>query len=149
MLLTGVWQWWKDLFNVVFRIFDDKKLQSMSTDQERTDWMNTTCINALSYIIDVISQYFKVLQAELIPDVFALLSWCIHRCVTTLMHSLNFLVRSNEQLARSGTESLHILVMNNGFDFTEDSWEHTCDSLKSLFDSTAPRVRDFLVALRH
>ena len=49
-------QWWKDIFNVIFRIFDDKKLQGMHSDQERIEWMDTTCDNALRSIIDVVSQ---------------------------------------------------------------------------------------------
>eukprot|EP00053_Salpingoeca_punica_P019678 m.200806 g.200806 ORF g.200806 m.200806 type:complete len:1530 (-) comp17699_c1_seq2:138-4727(-) len=117
-------QWWKDLFRVVFRIFDDKKLQSMHNDQERAEWMNTTCNHALRSVIDVISQFFQVLQNDLLEDVFQLLEWCIHR--------------DNEQLARSGTECLLILVMNNGGNFTDNSWQMLCNTIQRLFVSTAP-----------
>src|SRR3569833_3187337 len=55
-------QWWKDLFLILFRIFDDKKLSDMGSEQERVEWMATTCTHALRSIVDVVSQYFDVLQ---------------------------------------------------------------------------------------
>lgn len=123
-------QWWKDIFNVLFRIFDNKKLQGMHTQQEKTEWLNTTCNHALRSIVDVVSQYFDELQDVLLGDVFDLLHWCIHK--------------NNEQLARTGTECLHILVMNNGVKFTDASWKLAIASIKNFFDSTAPvELMDF------
>lgn len=123
-------QWWKDIFNVVFRIFDDKKLQGMHSDQERIEWMDTTCDNALRSIIDVVSQYFEELQDALLADIFDLLHWCIHR--------------EHEHLARTGTECLHILIMSNGAKFKEESWELAVKSIKKFFKSTEPReLMDF------
>jgi len=118
-------QWWKDIFNVVFRIFDDKKLQQMESQQERDSWMSGTCSIALRSIVDVVSLHFDVLQDVLLPEVFTLLKWCISK--------------DQEDLARTGTESLHILVMNNGNKFTEKSWQLTCEHLQSFFDVTTPR----------
>jgi len=118
-------QWWKDLFNIIFRIFDDKKLQGMNTAQERSNWMNTTCNHALRSIVDVVTMYFVVLQDVLLKETFDLLKWCIHK--------------SNEQLARTGTECLHILVMSNGTKFSDESWQLACDLVTSLFDTTAPK----------
>lgn len=118
-------QWWKDIFNVIFRIFDDKKLQGMHSDQERMEWMDTTCDNALRSIIDVVSQYFDELQEDLLGDIFDLLHWCIHK--------------EHEHLARTGTECLHILIMSNGSKFTESSWELAVESIKKFFKSTEPR----------
>ncbi|GBP14162.1 Brefeldin A-inhibited guanine nucleotide-exchange protein 1 [Eumeta japonica] len=37
--------WWKDLFNVIFRIFDNMKLPEHVT--EKSEWMTTTCNHAL------------------------------------------------------------------------------------------------------
>lgn len=118
-------QWWKDLFGMIFRIFDDKKIQGMNTAQDRTTWMNTTCNHALRSIVDVVTMYFVVLQDVLLKETFDLLKWCIHK--------------SNEQLARTGTECLHILVMSNGTKFTDESWQLACDLVTSLFDTTAPK----------
>eukprot|EP00730_Choanoeca_flexa_P014367 TRINITY_DN6260_c0_g1_i1.p1 TRINITY_DN6260_c0_g1~~TRINITY_DN6260_c0_g1_i1.p1 ORF type:complete len:1256 (+),score=488.56 TRINITY_DN6260_c0_g1_i1:453-3770(+) len=117
-------QWWTDLFRVVFRIFDDKKLAGMASAQEKSEWMSTTCTHALRSVVDVVSQYFDVLQGCVLKDLLAYLTWSI--------------TRENEQLARTGTECLHILVMNNGFAFTDESWSLACDCLKNLFEATEP-----------
>ena len=117
-------QWWTDLFRVVFRIFDDKKLAGMSSQQEQNEWMSTTCTLALRSIIDVVSQFFDILQGCVLAELLTLLEWCI--------------TRHNESLARTGTECLHILVMNNGFNFTDDSWAATCTSLQRLFQVNEP-----------
>ena len=118
-------QWWKDLFAIIFRIFDDKKLQGMHTAQDRTTWMNTTCNHALRSVVDVVTMYFDVLQDVLLKETFDLLKWCIHK--------------SNEQLARTGTECLHIIVMSNGTKFTDASWQLACELITGLFDTTAPK----------
>ena len=118
-------QWWKDIFNVVFRIFDDKKLQQLESQQEKDLWMSGTCSLALRSIVDVVSMHFGVLQEVLLPEVFTLLKWCINK--------------DQEDLARTGTECLHILVMNNGGKFSEKSWELTTELLKDLFVSTTPK----------
>jgi brefeldin A-inhibited guanine nucleotide-exchange protein len=119
-------QWWKDIFDVLNRVFDDNKLKSMQTEQEMTDWMNTTCNHALRSIVDVVSVFFDKLQDVLLKDTFALLEWCIHR--------------DNEQLARTATECLHILVMNNGVKFSDGSWEITVNFIRKFFDTTAPKA---------
>ena len=49
-------QWWVDLFRVIFRIFDDKKLQTMPGEQERAAWLSITCSHALRSIVDVVTQ---------------------------------------------------------------------------------------------
>lgn len=60
-----------------------------------------------------------------------------------LFLTLNVCLVSSEQwydvIITIGTECLHILVMNNGFLFTEKSWGLFCGTLKSLFESTAPQ----------
>ncbi|EDQ86494.1 uncharacterized protein MONBRDRAFT_33770 [Monosiga brevicollis MX1] len=117
-------QWWTDLFRVVFRIFDGKKLHGMTTAQERNEWMSTTCTHALRSIVDVVSQFFDTLQECVLPDLLKLLEWSI--------------LQESEQLARTGAECLHILVMSNGFNFTDASWSAICDCLKSLFTNTKP-----------
>lgn len=119
-------QWWKDIFDVLNRVFDDNKLKTMQTQQEATDWMNTTCNHALRSIVDVVSHFFDNLQDVLLEDTFDLLQWCIHK--------------DNEQLARTATECLHILVMNNGLRFTDSSWELTCNFIKNFFETTAPKA---------
>lgn len=118
-------EWWTDLFRIVFRIFDGKKLSNMSSEQEKIEWMSTTCTHALRSIIDVVSQFFSNLENCVIDELFSLLRWCIQQ--------------ENEQLARTGTECLHILVMSNGFSFQDSTWELAVTTISNLFEDTAPR----------
>ncbi|XP_067620339.1 LOW QUALITY PROTEIN: brefeldin A-inhibited guanine nucleotide-exchange protein 1 [Eurosta solidaginis] len=114
--------WWKDLFNIIFRIFDNMKLPEHVT--EKSEWMTTTCNHALYAIIDVFTQYFDVLGYLLLEDLFAQLHWCVQQ--------------SNEQLARSGTNCLENLVISNGFKFNESTWDKTCQCILDIFNATLP-----------
>lgn len=114
--------WWKDLFNVIFRIFDNMKLPEHVT--EKSEWMTTTCNHALYAIIDVFTQYFDVLGHLLLEDLFAQLHWCVQQ--------------NNEQLARSGTNCLENLVISNGFKFNEATWDKTCQCILDIFTATLP-----------
>lgn len=115
--------WWKDLFNVIFRIFDNMKLPEHVT--EKSEWMTTTCNHALYAIIDVFTQYFDVLGHLLLEELFAQLHWCVQQ--------------SNEQLARSGTNCLENLVISNGFKFNESTWDKTCQCILDIFNATLPQ----------
>ncbi|XP_055916532.1 brefeldin A-inhibited guanine nucleotide-exchange protein 1 [Eupeodes corollae] len=112
--------WWKDLFNIIFRIFDNMKLPEHIA--EKAEWMTTTCNHALYAIIDVFTQYFDVLGHLLLKDLFAQLHWCVQQ--------------NNEQLARSGTNCLENLVISNGFKFTPEIWDNTCTCMLEIFKST-------------
>lgn len=67
--------WWRDLFNVLFRIFDNMKLPEHYT--EKAEWMTTTCNHALYAIVDVFTQYFDTLGPLLLPDLYSQLHWCV------------------------------------------------------------------------
>lgn len=114
--------WWRDLFNILFRIFDNMKLPEQHT--EKAEWMTTTCNHALYAIVDVFTQYFDVLGALLLPDLYQQLHWCVQQ--------------NNEQLARSGTNCLENLVISNGFKFTEETWDKTCQCMFDIFNCTIP-----------
>ncbi|XP_076264030.1 ADP ribosylation factor guanine nucleotide exchange factor Sec71 [Rhynchophorus ferrugineus] len=114
--------WWKDLFKVLFRIFDNMKLPEKHT--EKAEWMTTTCNHALYAIVDVFTQYFDVLGPLLLEDLYAQLHWCVQQ--------------DNEQLAKSGTNCLENLVNSNGHKFTEATWEKTCQCMLDIFNSTIP-----------
>uniref|UniRef100_A0A182RSJ4 SEC7 domain-containing protein n=1 Tax=Anopheles funestus TaxID=62324 RepID=A0A182RSJ4_ANOFN len=114
--------WWRDLFNVLFRIFDNMKLPEHQT--EKAEWMTTTCNHALYAIIDVFTQYFDVLGPMLLADLYCQLHWCVQQ--------------NNEQLARSGTNCLENLVISNGLKFSEDTWSKTCQCMLDIFNSTLP-----------
>lgn len=115
--------WWKDLFNILFRIFDNMKLPEHQT--EKAEWMTTTCNHALYAIIDVFTQYFDVLGPLLLSNLYTQLHWCVQQ--------------NNEQLARSGTNCLENLVISNGLKFTDDTWDKTCKCMVDIFNSTLPK----------
>ncbi|XP_046659778.1 brefeldin A-inhibited guanine nucleotide-exchange protein 1 isoform X2 [Homalodisca vitripennis] len=114
--------WWKDLFQVLFRIFDNMKLPEHHT--EKAEWMTTTCNHALYAIVDVFTQYFDVLGPLLLSDLYVQLHWCVQQ--------------ANEQLARSGTNCLENLVISNGLKFGEDTWAKTCQCVLDMFKCTIP-----------
>lgn len=115
--------WWKDLFNILFRIFDNMKLPEHQT--EKNEWMKTTCNHALYAIIDVFTQYFDVLGPLLLSNLYTQLHWCVQQ--------------NNEQLARSGTNCLENLVISNGLKFTDDTWDKTCQCIVDIFNCTLPK----------
>ncbi|KAB0792741.1 hypothetical protein PPYR_14700 [Photinus pyralis] len=114
--------WWKDLFKVLFRIFDNMKLPEQYT--EKAEWMTTTCNHALYAIVDVFTQYFDVLGPLLLEELYSQLHWCVQQ--------------ENEQLARSGTNCLENLVNSNGHKFNESTWDKTCQCILDIFNSTVP-----------
>ncbi|XP_011875106.1 PREDICTED: brefeldin A-inhibited guanine nucleotide-exchange protein 2 [Vollenhovia emeryi] len=114
--------WWKDLFQVLFRIFDNMKLPEQHT--EKAEWMTTTCNHALYAIVDVFSQFYDILGPLLLEQLYFQLLWCVQQ--------------DNEQLARSGTNCLENLVISNGIKFDEQTWEKTCQCVLDIFESTLP-----------
>ena len=124
--------WWKDLFQVLFRIFDNMKLKDGSDEDGdypdrlavKSEWLNTTCNHALYALTDVFSQYFAVVSPLLLNDLFAQLQWCVQQ--------------DNEQLARSGISCLENLVLSNGSKFNGESWDNLCTCLHDVFSSTTP-----------
>jgi len=123
--------WWKDLFQILFRIFDNMKLKDNGDDDDfpdrlaiKSEWLNTTCNHALYALTDVFSQYFAVVSPLLLNDLFAQLQWCIQQ--------------DNEQLSRSGISCLENLVLSNGSKFNGESWDSLSQCLHDVFSSTIP-----------
>ncbi|XP_076064031.1 ADP ribosylation factor guanine nucleotide exchange factor Sec71 isoform X2 [Oratosquilla oratoria] len=127
--------WWRDLFQIIFRIFDNMKLPEQQTESavevverqaEKAEWMTTTCNHALYAIVDVFTQYFEVLSPLMLEDLYTQLHWCVQQ--------------DNEQLARSGTNCLENLVISNGPKITPATWDKTCQCLLDIFHSTLPHA---------
>ncbi|KAI5644122.1 sec7 domain-containing protein [Phthorimaea operculella] len=116
--------WWRDLFNILFRIFDNMKLPEHQL--EKNEWMTTTCNHALYAIVDVFTQFFDILGPLLLEQLYSQLHWCVQQ--------------DNEQLARSGTNCLENLVISNGMKFKEDTWSKTCQIMLDIFNSTLPTM---------
>nr|CAD7577185.1 unnamed protein product [Timema californicum] len=150
--------WWKDLFQILFRIFDNMKLPEHHT--EKAEWMTTTCNHALYAIVDVFTQYFDILGPLLLEDLYIQLHWCVQQgvcnkvrlytqvcnkvrlyiqvCATRLDCTFRCVQQDNEQLARSGTNCLENLVNSNGLKFRETTWDKTCQCMLDIFNSTIP-----------
>ncbi|XP_059351895.1 brefeldin A-inhibited guanine nucleotide-exchange protein 2-like isoform X2 [Daphnia carinata] len=114
--------WWKDLFKVIFRIFNQSKLPDQLS--EKSDWLTTTCNHALYAMVDVITQYFDLIGSLLMDDFIAQLLWCV--------------TQENEQLARSGVNCLENLVISNGPKLGDDSWLRICGCVDDIFHLTLP-----------
>lgn len=117
--------WWKEVFRVVFRIFDGMKLPDLSIEwAEKAEWMTTTCNHALYAIIDVFTQYYEELADVLLDDMYDHLVWCVKQ--------------DNEQLARSGVNCLENLVVSNGQKFSPEVWTKTTNCIRLIFESSVP-----------
>ena len=116
--------WWRDLFQVIFRIFDNMKLPHHEMSQTKAEWMTTTCNHALYAVVDVFTQYFEALCPILLEDLYEQLKWCVQQ--------------DNEQLARSGTNCFENFVISNGMKYSEDTWTFTCQCMVDIFTNTIP-----------
>ncbi|PIO63744.1 hypothetical protein TELCIR_14650 [Teladorsagia circumcincta] len=116
-------EWWRDLFNIVFRIFDHAKLDEHRGDKK--EWMMTTCNHAMYAIVDVFTQYFPQLSELVLPSIYEQFAVCIQQ--------------KNEQLARSTVNCLETLILLNGARFTNEMWERTVQLLRRLFAATLPK----------
>eukprot|EP00123_Amoebidium_parasiticum_P018335 comp24173_c0_seq6/m.44187 comp24173_c0_seq6/g.44187 ORF comp24173_c0_seq6/g.44187 comp24173_c0_seq6/m.44187 type:complete len:1717 (-) comp24173_c0_seq6:350-5500(-) len=115
-------QHWKDLFRIMFRIFDDLKLPEHQA--EKTEWINTTCHHALFAVLDIFGNYFDQLAGILLEDLLDRILWC-----TT---------QGSEQLARSATQGIQVLLANNGDRFTPAMWDVCVRGIQTMFDSSTP-----------
>lgn len=114
--------WWRDIFRVLFRIFDNMKLPEQQN--EKAEWMTTTCNHALYAIVDVFTQYYDELHEVLLDDLYVQLYWCVQQ--------------DNEQLARSGTNCLENFVISCGAKFNVETWDKTCKLILDVFHTTLP-----------
>uniref|UniRef100_A0A8R1TUZ9 SEC7 domain-containing protein n=1 Tax=Onchocerca volvulus TaxID=6282 RepID=A0A8R1TUZ9_ONCVO len=115
-------EWWKDLFQVAFRIFDVMKLAE--EQNEKREWMRTTCNHALYAVVDVFTQYYPVLSTILLTNIYEQLYWCAQQ--------------ENEQLARSAINCLESLLLLNGSKFTVQMWNETIILIANIFNITLP-----------
>ncbi|GFY62356.1 brefeldin A-inhibited guanine nucleotide-exchange protein 1 [Trichonephila inaurata madagascariensis] len=114
--------WWKELFDIIFRIFDNMKLPE--SQLEKAEWMTTTCNHALYAVVDVFTKFYDVLGNLMLDNMYMYLKWCVKQ--------------DNEQLARSGTNCLENLVLSNGNKFSRERWDQTCRCIVEIFNLTLP-----------
>lgn len=115
--------WWNDLFDIIFdRVFGNMKKSDL--ENERSEWLTTTCNHALYSVIDVFTQYYSILEPSLLDGIYSLFLWCV--------------LQENEQLARSSTNCIENFVISCGMDFDEKTWSKTADLLIKVFRKTRP-----------
>lgn len=114
--------WWADLFKIIFRIFDSLKLPGQQS--EKNEWMATTCNHALYSIVDVFTQYYDMLGAFLLKDVYSQLFWCVQQ--------------DSEQLARSGINCFENLVISCGVKYDPPTWTMTIEFIERIYDIVRP-----------
>eukprot|EP01134_Creolimax_fragrantissima_P004638 CFRG4638T1 len=113
---------WKEILFILFRLFDDQKLPDRK--HERIAWLNTTCNHALFAIVELFTLYMDQLE-PMIGSFYTTLRWCIDQ--------------DNEQIARSATQCLQVLVLSNGHLFNTNSWDSTANAINSLFEGSTPK----------
>jgi len=107
--------WWEDLFNVLFRVFDGLKLPEAV---ERREWMDTTCHHALFAVCDVFSYYYSTLAPLLLKDMHNHLVWCIKQ--------------KSPQLAQGACNCLENLVLANQACFNEEEWKEFLNCFRRI-----------------
>ncbi|CAL2028511.1 unnamed protein product [Caenorhabditis brenneri] len=116
-------EWWKDLFEIVFRIFDPSKMDDHRSDKR--EWMSTTCNHAMLSVVEVFTQFFTQLSVYALPMIYKQFGV--------------FIRQQNEQLARCTISCLESLISQNGERFTEEMWEQTIELIRELFAATLPK----------
>ncbi|KAH6922444.1 hypothetical protein HPB50_013617 [Hyalomma asiaticum] len=110
--------WWQDLFQIIFRIFDNMKLPERHN--EKAEWMTTTCNHALYAIVDVFTQYYDVLGNLLLDDLFVQLHWCV------------------QQVELTAYTRACYSVMLFSIKFNTETWDKTCQCMLDIFRTTLP-----------
>uniref|UniRef100_A0A8R1HNA7 SEC7 domain-containing protein n=1 Tax=Caenorhabditis japonica TaxID=281687 RepID=A0A8R1HNA7_CAEJA len=116
-------EWWKELFDIVFRIFDPSKMDDHRSDKR--EWMSTTCNHAMVSVVDVFTQFYTILAGIALPMIYKQFGV--------------FIRQQNEQLARCTISCLETLISNNGERFTESMWQDTIELIRELFAATLPK----------
>ncbi|KAF1771775.1 hypothetical protein GCK72_003603 [Caenorhabditis remanei] len=116
-------EWWKDLFEIVFRIFDPSKMDDHRSDKR--EWMSTTCNHAMLSVVEVFTQFFNQLSVYALPMIYRQFGV--------------FIRQQNEQLARCTISCLESLISQNGERFTESMWQQTIELIRELFAATLPK----------
>ena len=105
--------------------------------------MTTTCNHALYAIVDVFTQFYKLIPESLVDDLYTQLKWCVDQgteICTPSSSSHGALSLDNEQLAKSGTNCLEHFVIACGQDFTDHIWNRTCACILEIYRATVPET---------
>ncbi|KAF1766359.1 hypothetical protein GCK72_006316 [Caenorhabditis remanei] len=109
-------EWWKDLFDIIFRIFDPSKIENHNSDKQ--EWISTTCNHAMPKVVNVFTKFFTQLSTELLPIIYKQFSV--------------FIQQQNEQIALCTISCFETLISKNGEKFTESMWDQTIELIRDL-----------------
>eukprot|EP01102_Stenamoeba_stenopodia_P013643 TRINITY_DN4457_c0_g1_i1.p1 TRINITY_DN4457_c0_g1~~TRINITY_DN4457_c0_g1_i1.p1 ORF type:complete len:1012 (-),score=220.65 TRINITY_DN4457_c0_g1_i1:165-2924(-) len=116
---------WELVFRgVLLPMFDNVRyVGSSELLKQESEWLETTCLTALTHVVETFSYFFEKL-AFLTNDVLTLLASCI--------------LLDNENLASIGSTCLLQLVMSNGSKWTHEMWSIICVALDHIIRNNLP-----------
>jgi brefeldin A-inhibited guanine nucleotide-exchange protein len=115
---------------VLFPIFDDLRMTGSETRQfeNREDmavWLNTTLIQALRQLVDLVTFWFDILEARLLVGVLGLIKVCFS------------VPQENETIARIGSSCLQQLITDNCTRLRDEHWDLICTTIEELFEAAS------------
>lgn len=150
--------WWMELFNVVFRIFDNMKLPdtqievkltrilcrfpSPSATRKLNGWQPLVIM--LSMRLSMCLHSFSTISRNHWSIIFTVnwngVSIKVRNRSSSIDLSKGDRVSDNEILAKSGTNCLENFVIACGAKFSPHIWERTCACILEVFRSTLPET---------
>lgn len=112
--------WWKDLFDIVLRVFDPSKVDDFGDDKQ--EWMSTTCSYAIPKVVEIFTKYFSRLDDSTVSIVYK--------------HFGIFIRQESAEMSKSAICCLESLISRNGERFTESMWEQTLALIENLLSSS-------------
>jgi len=88
------------------------------------EWLKTTCLKAMTKVVQIFAQYQDTIQEGLLPQVLALIQSCISQ--------------GNLELAKIGIQCWEQLMSVSGAKFDDGNWTLVLNSLHALFEQTLP-----------
>ena len=115
---------------VIFPIFDDLRLtgsekRKFENKEDMAVWLNTTLIQALRQLVDLITFWFDLLEKTMLEGVLELIKVCFG------------VPQENETIAKIGSSCLQQLVENNIEKLRDEHWDKICNMVADLFESAS------------
>eukprot|EP00727_Mastigamoeba_balamuthi_P013901 m51a1_g9133 putative brefeldin a-inhibited guanine nucleotide-exchange protein 1 (2465) ;mRNA; f:38911-50334 len=103
----------------------------VSAVSDDSEWLATTCLNALQSLITLATRFFARITF-LLPDILGLLQ--------------AFILQDNDVLAGVGSAALYQLVMENGPHLTREMWASITSIVRATCDADSALVRKLIDA---
>ena len=152
--------WWIELFNVVFRIFDNMKLPDTQIEVRRAShvvffssltllrWRKLNGWQPRAIMLYTPSWMSSLSSMTISPNLWSTICTLNWNGVSTKVMEqrqtarmiFTWICLDNEILAKSGTNCLENFVISCGQRFTPRVWERTCACILEIFRSTLPET---------